>query len=132
MVDTINTPVKSNETILLVDDEKGLRDLGRKILTRQGYKIMLAETGEDAIEIYQGRASEIDLVLLDISMPGMGGHKCLHELFKINPEVKVIIASGYSRNGQLKDTLASGAAGFVPKPFSKFEMLKTLREVLDG
>ena len=121
-----------SETILLVDDDEALRNLGQRILSPLGYKSLLAETGEEALRVYQEKGAAIDLIILDISMPGMGGHKCLQELLKINPKVKVVISSGYSRNGQLKDTLASGAAGNIPKPFSKSEMLKTVREVLDG
>lgn len=119
------------ERILLVDDEEALRVLGHRILTRQGYRVTLAETGEEALALYREQGRGIDAVVLDISMPGMGGHKCLEELMKIDPEAKVIIASGYSLNGQLKDTMTMGASDFVPKPFSKTELLKTLREVMD-
>ncbi len=120
------------ETILLVDDEESIRDLGKQILTRQGYLILLAGTGEEALEIYRETAAGIDLVVLDVSMPGMGGNKCLQELLKINPKARVVISSGYSSEGQSKDIESLGAAGFVPKPFTQAEMLKTVRDVLDG
>jgi len=121
-----------DETILLVDDEGVLRELGRQILTRQGYRVLLAKTGEEALDLYREEGGGIDLIVLDISMPGMGGHRCLQGLLRTNPQARVVITSGYSRNGQLKDTLSSGAAGFIPKPFSRRELLKTVREVLDG
>ncbi len=121
-----------SETILLVDDEESLRDLGQQILDRNGYRVLLAETGEKALDIYRQKGGEIDLIVLDIGMPGMGGHNCLRELLQMNPNAKVVISSGYSRNGQLKDTLASGAAGFMAKPFHKEDLLKTVRAVLDG
>ena len=120
------------ETILLVDDEESIRDLGKQILTRQGYLILLAGTGEEALEIYRETEAGIDLVVLDVSMPGMGGNKCLQELLKINPKARVVISSGYSSEGQSKDIESLGAAGFVPKPFTQAEMLKTVRDVLDG
>jgi two-component system cell cycle sensor histidine kinase/response regulator CckA len=120
------------ETVLLVDDEGSLRDLEEQLLSSHGYQVLAAETGEEGLATYKEKMSEIDLIVLDISMPGMGGHKCFQELIKINRQVKVIIASGYSRKGQLKDTLASGAAGFIPKPFGRKEFLKTVRDALDA
>jgi PAS domain S-box-containing protein len=122
---------RGSETILLVDDEAALRDLGRILLTRQGYQVLTAGSGEEALEIYRSREMEIDLVILDISMPGMGGHKCLAELIELDPRAKVIISSGYSRNGRLKDVLSQGASGVVDKPFSLGEMVRAVREVLD-
>ncbi len=120
------------ETILFVDDEESIRDLGREILTLRGYRVILAGTGEEALEKYQDRGAGIDLVVLDISMPGMGGRKCLRKLVKMNPEVKVIIASGYSLNGQGEDIMASGASEFVAKPFSARDLLAVVRALLDG
>ena len=119
------------ETILLVDDEGSIRDLGKLMLTRKGYRVLLARTGEEALEIYREKGADIDLIVLDVSMPGMGGSKCLQELLKINPKARVVISSGYSSEGQSKDIESSGAVGFVPKPFSQAEMLKTVRDVLD-
>ena len=123
-------PLAGNETILLVDDERSLLDMGRQILSRQGYTVHQASTGEEALEKY-GALKTIDLIILDVSMPGMGGHKCLERLLELNPEARVIIASGYSLNGQLKDIMASGASGFVAKPFSKTDLLRSVRQVLD-
>ena len=93
---------------------------------------MTASSGEEAMDICRAKGHQPDLVILDLSMPGMGGHKALKEMLAINPGAKVLIASGYSRNGQVKDTLKSGAAGYITKPFRRGELLKTVREVLDG
>jgi two-component system cell cycle sensor histidine kinase/response regulator CckA len=120
------------ETILLVDDEGSIRDLGKLMLARKGYRVLLARTGEEALEIYREKGADIDLIVLDVNMPGMGGSKCLQELLKINPKARVVISSGYSSEGQSKDIASSGAVGFVPKPFTQAEMLKTVRDVLDG
>ena len=120
-----------DETILFVDDEDGIRELGMTILAGQGYQVLSAETGEEALAVYGQSGTEIDLIVLDISMPGMGGHKCLKELLKFDPEAKVIITSGYSRNGRLKDVIAGGAVGFIPKPFTMSEILNTVRKALD-
>ena len=120
-----------HETILLVDDEDAIRELGQNVMSRKGYKVMLAATGEEALEIYKEQGENIDLIILDISMPGMGGHKCLEELIRQDPEVKVVVASGYSLSGDLYNVLASGASTFVPKPFLFNDLLAEVRDVLD-
>jgi PAS domain S-box-containing protein len=121
-----------DETILVVDDDPAVRHMATRMLNRSGYTVVTASTGEEALEIYASDGNGINLVVLDIGMPGMGGHKCLRELLKIAPEAKVIIASGYSANGQLKETLAAGAAGYVPKPYESKDLLNTVRRVLDA
>lgn len=123
-----------NEIILIVDDEPGIRDIGSQALSKQGYTVLTAVSGEEALNIYnrhRDKGKDIDLVILDIGMPGMGGQKCLKELLKIDPGAKVIIASGYSDNDYLNEALSSGALGFATKPFKKAEFLKIVREVLD-
>jgi len=121
-----------NETILLVDDEEAIRELGKDILTRFGYTVLMASDGETALEIYRENKKEISLVILDIIMPGMGGRKCLEELLKINPELRIIIASGYSMNGPSKEVLKAGAKGFISKPYNINQILKSVRETLDN
>ena len=121
-----------DETILVVDDEPALRDIATRILTTSGYQVFQAESGEAALEIYQESPGRFDLVILDIGMPGMGGHRCLERLRRINPNAKVIIASGYSKNGSISHSIASGPTGYVAKPFTKAELLKAVRHVLDA
>ena len=120
-----------HETILLVDDEETLLDIEKDILNRYGYITITAESGESAIEIYKLEKDRIDLVILDIGMPGMGGYKCLQELLKIDPEIKVIIASGYPKDDKVKEMLESGVAEFVGKPYRLTDILEKVREVLD-
>lgn len=120
-----------NETILLVDDDEMIRDLGSRILKKAGYNVIEAANGVEALEKYKDHSKDIDVVILDLIMPKMGGVQCLLELLKMNPDLKVVIASGFSVNGQTKDALRSGAKGFINKPFNRMEMLRTLREVLD-
>jgi DNA-binding NarL/FixJ family response regulator len=88
--------------------------------------------GEQALDSYRDKGDQISLVILDLNMPDMGGHKALEEMLAINPEAKIIIASGYSAKGQVKDSLKFGAAAYITKPFRRAELLKTVREVLDG
>jgi CheY-like chemotaxis protein len=119
------------ETILLIDDEESIRDLGNQILNRFGYTVLTASDGESGLELYRKEKGKIDLVILDLIMPGMGGRKCLEELLKMNPKVKVVIASGYSVDGPTKEALEVGAKNFVSKPYAMRQMLKVVREVLD-
>jgi PAS domain S-box-containing protein len=120
------------ETILLVDDEESLRKLGARNLERMGYRIVTASSGEEALQIYRAQGSGLDLVIMDLSMPGMGGHKAIRSILDLNPKAKVIIASGYSAKGQVKGSLESGVAGYVAKPFRRAELLSTVRSVLNS
>jgi CheY-like chemotaxis protein len=120
-----------SETILLVDDEPPIRELGKRILERAGYKTLTAGDGEEALAIYRKEQSRIALVLLDLVMPGMGGKQCLEKLLEINPNLKVLIASGYSAGSSTKDILAAGAKAFVSKPFDVRLMLEKVRKTLD-
>ena len=92
---TMKMPSFGTETILLVDDEKSIRDLGKEVLTSVGYKVLTASTGREALDMYTKARDEISLVILDLIMPEMGGKQCLEELLKIDPGVKVLISSGF-------------------------------------
>jgi signal transduction histidine kinase/ActR/RegA family two-component response regulator len=120
-----------NETILLVDDEEFIRELGVDALGRAGYTVLTASNGENALELYRQERARIDLVILDLIMPGMGGSKCLEELLKIDPHTRVLIASGYSPDGPTKGALDIGAKGFVSKPYDTSQLLQLIREILD-
>jgi two-component system, cell cycle sensor histidine kinase and response regulator CckA len=123
---------QGTETILLVDDEEAIRGFAQQALMCFGYKILAASSGEEALELYSAKPNEIDLVVMDLGMPGMGGHKCLQELLRINPAVKVVISSGYSINGQVKKSMDAGAKGYVGKPYQLTDLLNTVRSVLDA
>ncbi len=125
-------PASGTETILLVDDEEFIRDLGRKILTRAGYKVITACNGIEAIETYLAKKDQISLILLDIIMPQMGGKQCLEELLKIDPKVRVVVASGFSVDDMAKGDIEPKVSGFVSKPYRMTEMLKVVRDVLDS
>ncbi len=119
------------ETILVVDDEPEIRELTKEALQSLGYAVKSAVTGEEALEIFQAEDQAIDLVLLDLNMPGMGGYRCLEELIKIDSTVKVLIASGYTNTARGRDALSSGAKGFLGKPYQLKELAAAVREVLD-
>ena len=120
------------ETIMIVDDEPDILDIGQNTLEQFGYTVLMARSGEEAVEAYSKRGREIDLVILDLGMPGMGGERCLQELLKMNPSVRVLIASGYAATQTVQGILEAGATGFMAKPYRLEDMLKKVREVLDG
>ena len=120
------------ETIIIVDDEPDIIDIGQNTLEQFGYTVLTARSGEEAVEIYTRQGDRIDLVILDLGMPGMGGERCLRELLRMNPAVKVLIASGYAATQTVHSILEAGATGFMAKPYRLEDMLKKVREVLDG
>ncbi|MBL7180335.1 MAG: PAS domain S-box protein [Desulfobacterales bacterium] len=119
------------ETVLLVDDEDAIRDLGKQILEKFGYNVLTAVDGESALDLYRREQGRIDLVILDLIMPGMGGMRCLEELLKSNARAKVVIASGYSDTGPVKETIEKGAKNFIGKPYVIRKMLEMVRQVID-
>jgi two-component system cell cycle sensor histidine kinase/response regulator CckA len=119
------------EKILIVDDEQSVRDFASQVLQRYGYTVLTASSGEQAVDLYSRQNKEIDLIVLDIGMPGMGGHKCMLEILRIAPNAKIVIASGYAVDGPVQKTLEQGASGFIGKPYHMEDMLKTVRRVLN-
>jgi len=120
------------ETVLLVDDEDYIRDLGKSYLNRAGYTVIEARNGAEALELYRNNQENISLIILDLVMPEMGGKRCIEHLFKLNSKVKVLIASGYSSDGSAESGSELGARGFVGKPFDMKQLLKAVRDVLDA
>jgi len=119
------------ETILLVDDEKYIRDLATQMLEQFGYKVLTAVDGESALDLYRIKQDKINLVILDLIMPGMGGKQCLAEMLKLDAQVKVVVISGYSDTIPIQETIAAGAKDFIAKPFKIRKMLAKIRDVLD-
>jgi two-component system, cell cycle sensor histidine kinase and response regulator CckA len=120
-----------NETILFVDDDDSLRDLGVQLLRAYGYAVIPVPDGESALEVYREHKDRIDLVILDVIMPGMGGAQCLQRLLEINSQAKVVIASGYAANGETLNAAENGAKTFIRKPYDVHQIIKLVREVLD-
>jgi len=119
------------ETILIVDDEASIVQLIRDILENHGYHTESAASGEEALEIYAEKRSFIDLVILDLNMPGMGGYECLKALYKLNEKIKVLIASGYSPDSNVRHTLEAAGGDFIGKPFHLMDLIKKVRTLLD-
>ncbi len=121
-----------NECILVVDDEPTVREMAGEMLGHYGYRVFEAESGEHAIEVFQDNPGAIELVILDLNMPGMGGYKCLQELLAIHPEIKVLIASGYATDQHARQAISAGAVSFIGKPYHLREMAQKVRGALDG
>ena len=120
------------ETILVVDDEETIRTLVRDILEEIGYHVLGAGNGQEAIEIYQHHSSPIDLVILDMTMPGMGGRETFEKLKERDPGVRAILSTGYSQDERAREVLALGVKGFVQKPYRINELAAAVRKVLDS
>ncbi|HIE55981.1 MAG TPA: response regulator, partial [Chromatiaceae bacterium] len=118
------------ETILLVDDEQVILDVNAPLLEKLGYVVLTARSGRDAIDIYRRRSDEIDLVVLDMIMPDLGGRDVFDRLKSICPDVKVLLSSGYSLTGQAESILARGCAGFIQKPFDVEKLSREVRQAL--
>ena len=123
--------MKGNETVLVVDDEDMILDVATNILKTLGYKVLSARNGKEAVKILGEQHDNIDIVVLDMIMPEMSGEQTFYELKKINPKIKVFLASGYSANRQVKNMLEQGCNGFIQKPFSLKEFSRKVRNILD-
>jgi two-component system cell cycle sensor histidine kinase/response regulator CckA len=119
------------ETVLIVDDEEMIRQLAAATLQSSGYTVLLAENGQQAINIYSQEGERIDLVLLDLTMPILSGHEAFRHLLELNPRVRVLFASGYAVE-QLSDLEKEMMAGFVNKPYRPNDLVLAVEDALSG
>lgn len=122
--------VTGSETILLVDDEPMIIEVGSEILSMLGYDVLTATSGQEAIELYQHNQSRIDLLIIDMIMPQMSGGELFDEIKKRNPSVNVMLSSGYSVEGEAQEILERGCNGFLQKPFTVSELSEKIRTIL--
>lgn len=118
-------------TVLLVDDEGMIIDVGQQMLERLGYRVLVARNGREALGVYGEKREEIDLVILDMIMPDMGGGETYDRIKDLDESVMVLLSSGYSINGQAKEIMDRGCKGFIQKPFSINDLSIKVREALD-
>jgi len=128
---TMESVLTGNETILLVDDEEMIVEIGNEILSKLGYSALLARSGPEALNIYREMSDAIDLVILDMIMPGMSGKETYEALKTLNPRVKILLSSGYSMKDQATRILENGCDGFIQKPFSIKDLSHKMREILE-
>ncbi len=122
---------RGKETILLVDDEAIIADTTKEILEMLGYRTMLAGSGQEAVAVFMEKKTSIDLVILDLVMPGMGGAKVFEALRTINSGIKIILYSGYVLNEEIQGLLDRGGCSFIQKPFGIEDLSAKIREVID-
>lgn len=128
---TREMPAFGTETVLLVEDDDRIREMTRQMIEMGGYQVITARSGEEAFETYTRHGETISLVILDLIMPGIGGQRCLEQLLGFDPNVRVLLASGYSSNGLTAYDKEAGARGFITKPYDAKDILGAIRKVLD-
>jgi CheY-like chemotaxis protein len=123
--------MKGTETILIVDDEPDVLDVSKEILESLGYSLYAVKNGEEAITIYKQKKDEIDLIVLDMIMPGLSGSETFDGIRGVNPSAKIILSSGYSLSSQAQQIMDKGCHGFIQKPFNMADISLKIREVLE-
>jgi len=123
--------IRGTGTVLLVDDEKVILEVGKELLKAMGYSVLIAKHGKEAVEVYRKNQDDIDIVVLDMIMPDMGGGEAYDRMKEINPNVKVLLSSGFSIDGQATEILDRGCDAFIQKPFTMKELSGKIREVLE-
>ncbi len=129
---TESTLLRGHETILIIDDEQTVIDVTKAMLEYAGYEVLTARGGKEAIRVYEEKGEKIDLAILDMIMPEMDGSETFYRLKEMNPDIKVILASGYSMSGEAEKIMARGCNGFIQKPVNMTDLSKKIREVLEG
>lgn len=124
--------IKGSGTILLIDDEEMILDVGIELLEELGYTVKSAMSGPEAIDVFKGERGKIDLIIMDMIMPGMGGGETFDRLKEIDPDIKVLLSSGYSINGQATKILRRGCDGFIQKPFNMNQLAEKVQRILVG
>ena len=124
-------PRGEGETVLIIDDEVSILSITSQTLEEFGYRVLVANNGAEAVAVYAQHRTEIDVVLTDLMMPVMNGTATIHALCKINPQVKVIVASGLNANDNSIQASDSGIKHFLPKPYTSRMLLEKLRAALD-
>jgi two-component system cell cycle sensor histidine kinase/response regulator CckA len=124
--------VRGTETILLVDDEKIVLEVNKELLVSMGYNVLAVGSGQEAVAIFMEKKDKIDLVILDMILPGVSGSDTFDRLREISSGIKVLLSSGYSLNGKAQTIMERGCNGFLQKPFQLEQLSRKVREMLKG
>jgi CheY-like chemotaxis protein len=119
-------------TVLLADDEEAVRDVGGRMLQTLGLRVLTAADGQEAVDLFRSRPGEIDCVVLDLTMPRLGGEEAFRELKRIRENVRVVLSSGYNEQEVLVKFAGQGVAGFLQKPYTAASLREALRQAFDG
>ena len=122
--------ISGRGTVVTGRVERGIIKVGEELLRELGYEVMTARSGQEAIGLYRDNADKIDLVIMDMIMPGMGGGETFDRLKKINRNIKVLLSSGYSINGQASKILERGCDGFIQKPFNLIQLSDKIQQII--
>ena len=125
-------PSGTRELVMVVDDEEFICLLAQRFLTDEGYRVITARDGFQAVEMYGKLRDQIALIILDFTMPVMDGADVFAELLEINPKVPVVLSSGFAEQGRLQNMLARGLRGFIPKPYTMQKLVSQVRSTLDA
>lgn len=128
----IANPNGPRELVLIVDDEEFVTMIAQRVLSDEGYRVVTAKDGFQAIDIYRKLKDQIMLVILDFTMPVMDGADVFAELQAINPKVPVVLSSGFAEQEPLRNMLSRGLRGFIPKPYTQQKLLAQVRSTLDA
>ncbi len=123
--------IKSEEKIMVVDDEEDILNMTKEILEYYGYRVFLAKDGKEAVDSYKEKSKEIDLVVLDLTLPKMKGEDVMKKIMEIRPDARVIVSSGSPDEERMKMLLKLGAKAFIRKPYPLEKLLRLIRKVLD-
>jgi CheY-like chemotaxis protein len=129
-VPSIKATLRGSGTVLVVDDEETVREMARRALEYSGFKVLLADSGVGAIDLYKRHPGDLVMVLLDLSMPGMSGQETLPELRKIRPEVPIIVSSGYSESETMRLFEGHNVSAFLQKPYTSSRLAELVVSTL--
>jgi CheY-like chemotaxis protein len=128
----VKNPGGNREYLLLIEDEPDVAEIAAEMLAEEGYKVIIAHDGFEALKIYQSAVNQIGLVILDFFLPVMDGDAVFDELRTINPNISVVLSSGFAEQTKIRALLARGLRGFIPKPYTREKLLEQVRSTLDA
>jgi CheY-like chemotaxis protein len=128
----VQNPKGEREYVLIIDDDPEIRELAAEMLAEEGYKLILAGDGFEALDIYRKIGNQIGLVILDFFLPVLDGDAVFDELRTINPNINVVLSSGFAEQDKVSAMLAQGLGGFIPKPYTREKLLAQVRTALDS
>jgi CheY-like chemotaxis protein len=123
--------LQGSGTILIVDDEEMVLDVGSQLLLKMGYSVLTASSGMEAIEQYMNHKDRVKLIILDLAMPHMDGEETFKHLKAINPRIKVLLSTGFNPDGEVSEILKQGCQGSIQKPYRLNELSLKIREILN-
>lgn len=128
----VKNPSGEREYLLLIEDEPDVADLASEMLAEEGYRVVIAHDGFEALKIYEQMGKQIGLVILDYFLPVIDGDAVFEELRALNPKINVVLSSGFAEQTKIASMLAQGLRGFIPKPYSREKLLEQVRSTLDA